>query len=414
MTNDLPKTADSRRPELLAPAGDFTCLRAAIQAGADAVYFGVGELNMRAMARNFTVADLPEIGRICRAAKVRAYLAANTIVFAGELPVLRELLAAAVGQVDAVICWDPAVLALCREFGLPIHVSTQASVANAAAAMFYREQGASRVVPARECTLDEVRAIREGAGIEVETFIHGAMCVSYSGRCFLSQDMFGKSGNRGECYQPCRREYLVTEVEDGDQYILGQDYVMSARDLCTLPFLEELIAAGIDSFKIEGRNRNPEYVATVVAAYRRAIDAHFAGTLDAALKTELMDRLGGVFNRTFSAGFYHGRPIAEFTGSRGNQAEFCKELVGVVRNYYRRIQVVEIEVQSHSFAVGDEVLIQGPTTGLVRFRPEEIRHDGNPVDPAPRTVVTCTLAERVRLGDRVYVRVPRNGRKYGE
>lgn len=414
MTNATPQASAAPRPELLAPAGDFTCLRAALQAGADAVYFGVGERNMRAMARNFALADLPEIARLCRRAGARAYLAANTIVFDRELPVFRELLAAAVGSVDAVICWDPAILALCRDLGLPIHVSTQASVANVAAAVFYREQGASRVVPARECTLEEIRAIRAGSGIEVETFVHGAMCVSYSGRCFLSQDMFGKSGNRGECYQPCRREYLVTEVEDGDQYILGQDYVMSARDLCTLPFIEQLIEVGIDSFKIEGRNRNPEYVATVVSAYRRAIDAHFAGRLDNSLKEELMEQAGGVFNRTFSAGFYHGRPIAEFTGSRGNQAEFCKELVGVVRNYYRRIQVVEIEVQSHSFAVGDEVLIQGPTTGLVRFRPEEIRRDGQAVDPAPRAVVTCALDDRVRVGDRVYVRVSRQGRQYGE
>lgn len=414
MTRHATSSDPAVRPELLAPAGDFTCLRAAIQAGADAVYFGVGGLNMRATAQNFTVADLPEIGQICRGAGVRAYLAANTIVFAAEFPALRALLTAAVGHVDAVICWDPAVIGLCRELGLPIHISTQASVANATAAAFYRDLGACRVVPARECTLAEIRTIREEAGIEVETFVHGAMCVSYSGRCFLSQDVFGKSGNRGACLQPCRREYLVTEVEDGDQYILGQDYVMSARDLCTLPLLDELIEARIDSFKIEGRNRNPEYVATVVGCYRRAIDAYFAGTLDTALKEELVGLAEGVFNRTFSTGFYHGRPIAEFAGSRGNQAEYRKEAVGLVLNYYRRAQVVEILVQSNAFAVGDELLIQGPTTGVVRFRPEEIQIDGKPVNPAPRAAVTCRLAERVRIGDKVFVQVPREGKRYGE
>ena len=401
------------RPELLAPAADFTCLQAAIQAGADAVYFGVGALNMRSAARNFAVADLPRVARRCREARVRAYLALNTIVFAAEMAAVREVLSAAVGRVDAVICWDPAVLAVCRELGLAIHVSTQASVANPAAARLYKDLGATRVVPARECTLEEVGTIREEAGIEVETFVHGAMCVSYSGRCFLSQDMFGKSGNRGACLQPCRRKYRVTEIEDGDEYILGEDYVMSARDLCTIPFLEQVIEAGIDSFKIEGRNRNPEYVETVVRCYRRAIDAHFAGALDGELKESLVAELGTVFNRKFSDGFYHGRPVAAFAQSRGSQAEYRKELVGRVVTYYKRVQVVEIEVQSRTFAVGDEILIQGPTTGVVRLVPEEIRRDGEPVDPAPRATVTCKLAERVRANDKVYVRVRGHGSRYG-
>jgi putative protease len=405
---------DSRLPELLAPAGDFTCLQAALQAGADAVYFGVGELNMRVAARNFGADDLPEISRRCRQAGARAYLALNTILFGTELGAVRELLAAAADHVDAVICWDPAVIQICQELGLELHISTQASVANPAAAKFYKALGATRVVPARECTLEDVRAIREEAGIEVETFVHGAMCVSYSGRCFLSQDMFGKSGNRGACLQPCRREYRVTEVEDGDEYILGEDYVMSARDLCTIPFLEELIEAGIDSFKIEGRNRNPEYVETVTRCYRRALDAYAAGALDQDLKDELVDTLGGVFHRKFSDGFYHGRPVASFTQSRGSQAEYRKESVGFVTNYYKRIRVVEIEVQSNSFSPGDELMIQGPTTGVVRFSPNEILLEGQPVEAAPRAIVTCKLDERVRPGDKVFIRVLRQGKRFGE
>ncbi|MCK5804495.1 MAG: U32 family peptidase [Lentisphaeria bacterium] len=401
-------------PELLAPAGDWTCLQAATDAGADAVYLGVEGLNMRATARNFTCDNLPEISRHCRQAGLRVYLTLNTIVFTDEIEQARETLSAACGNVDAVICWDPAVLALCRELSLPFHISTQASIANVESARFYKSLGAERIVPARECTLEEVARIRRETGIEVELFVHGAMCVNFSGRCFLSQDVFGKSGNRGECVQPCRREYFIKEVEDGDEYIVGKDYVMSARDVCTLPFLEQLVEMGIDSLKIEGRNRNPEYVDTVVRCYRRALDACAAGQFDEALKTELMGRLEGVFNRNFSEGFYHGRPIAEFAESRGSQAEFRKELVGVVSNYYARIGVVEITVQSNAFRPGDEMMIQGPTTGVLRFRPVEIRVNGKTVDAAPRGVVTLRLDEKVRRGDKVFIRVSREGKRAGE
>jgi len=404
----------SRRPELLAPAQDFTCLQAAINAGCDAVYFGIGELNMRSAARNIRPEDLPEFARLCHAAGVKAYLALNVIVFEHELPAVRALLDAAVGHVDAVIAWDPAVLAACRERGLAIHVSTQASVANAATARFYRDLGAVRIIPARECTLEEVACIRAAAAIEVETFVHGAMCVSYSGRCFLGQDVFGKSGNRGACLQPCRREYLITEVEEGDQYILGQDYVLSARDLCTIPFLEELIEARIDAFKIEGRNRNPEYVETVVSCYRQAIDAYFARALTADLKAALVNRLGQVYNRKFSDGFYHGRPVASFTASRRSQAEYRKEYVGLVKNYYDRARVVAVSVLSNTFRVGDELLIQGKTTGVVRFTAGEIRVEDTPVEEAPRGVVTLKLDTLVREGDKVYVRVLRQGKSAGE
>ena len=413
-TSSAAPPALPRRPELLAPAQDFTCLQAAIQAGADAVYVGVGGLNMRSAAHNITPAELPEFAAVCRAAGVRAYLALNVLVFESEHAAVAALLDAAVGQVDAVIAWDPAVLAACRERGLPIHISTQASVASAATARFYRDLGAVRIIPARECTLEEIVAIREGAGIEVEVFVHGAMCVNYSGRCFLGQDVFGKSGNRGACLQPCRREYLITEVEEGDTYILGQDYVLSARDLCTLPFLEELLGAGLDAFKIEGRNRNPEYVLTVVGAYRQAIDAWAAGGLTAELKGVLVQRLGEVYNRTFSEGFSHGWLVADFAASRRSQAEYRKEYVGPVRNYYDRAREASIEVLSNTFRVGDELLIQGRTTGVVRCTAGEIRVEGTPVDETPRGLVTLGLEQLVRAGDKVYVRVLRQGCSAGE
>ena len=410
----VPSGAPVRRPELLAPAQDFTCLQAAINAGCDAVYFGIDGLNMRSAAHNFRSADLPELSSVCRAAGVRAYLALNTIVFPGELATVAALLDAAVGRVDAVICWDPAVIQACRERGHAIHISTQASVANVQAACFYRDQGAVRIIPARECTLEDVVAIRAGAGVEVETFIHGAMCVSYSGRCFLGQDAFGKSGNRGGCLQPCRREYRITEVEEGHEYILGQDYVMSAGDLCTLPFIEELVAAGLDAFKIEGRNRNPEYVDTVVRCYRRAIAACLAGTLSAELKASLVDELQRVYNRTFTAGFYHGRPIGSFAASRRSQAEYRKEYVGIVTNYYDRARVAAVRVLSNTFRVGDELLIQGRTTGQVRCRVGSLRVEGVAVTEAPRDLVTLPLEQLVREGDRVYVLVLREGKSAGQ
>jgi putative protease len=402
------------RPELLAPAQDFTCLQTALRAGCDAVYFGLDQLNMRTAAHNFRREDIGELAQVCREAGVKAYLALNTIVFPGETETVAAVLDAAQGQVDAVICWDPAVIQACRERQLPIHISTQASVTNVAAARFYRELGAERVVLARECTLEDVVAIRDGAGIQVETFVHGAMCVNYSGRCFLGQDVFGGSGNRGACLQPCRREYRITEVEEGHEYILGQDYVLSARDVCTISFIEELIEARIDAFKIEGRNRNPEYVDTTVRCYRRAIEAYFAGELTEALKASLVDALRRVYNRAFSDGFYHGRPVTSFTGSRRSQAEYRKEYVGVVKNYYDRARVVAVTVLGDTFREGDELLVQGRTTGLVRFRPEEIRVDGERVAEAPRGLVTMKLDQLVREGDKVYIVVLRQGRSAGE
>ncbi|MBN2451107.1 MAG: U32 family peptidase [Lentisphaeria bacterium] len=401
-------------PELLAPAQDFACLHAAIHAGCNAVYLGLEGLNMRTAARNFRGEELPAASAVCRDEKVRLYLTLNSIVYDGEMGEVRSLLEGALGLVDAVICWDPAVIRLCREMGHGIHISTMASVANSATARFYQSLGAVRVVPARECTLAEVKTIRQETGIEVETFVHGAMCVNYSGRCFLGQDVFQQSGNRGRCVQPCRREYLITEVEDGDQYILGQDYVLSARDVCTLPFLEELLEAGIDAFKIEGRNRNPEYVDTTVRCYRRAIEAYREGALDEALKAELTTELASVFNRRFSDGFYHGRPIEAFTQSRRNQATHRKEYVGIVTNYYARAGAVEVDVKSHGFRAGDELMIQGPTTGVVSFRPQEMRVGNATVSEAGRGIVTARLGQKVRRGDRVYIRVLRRGRRAGE
>lgn len=401
-------------PELLAPAGNFACLMAALKAGADAVYFGVGPLTMReGAAENFRVEDIPEVANRCQGFGVRTHLALNTLVFDPEMPDVRAVLDRAAGQVDAVICWDPAVIRACVERGIPVHISTQASVANREAAQFYRQAGASRVILARECTLEEVRTLASAGILEIEIFVHGAMCMSVSGRCFLSQDMFGASGNRGVCRQNCRREYLVREVEDGDEYVLGSDYVMSARDLCTIPFLERLLESGADSFKIEGRGRSPEYVSTTVACYRDGMRAWQTGELDESLKEKLVERLGTVFTRGFSNGFFLGRPVGDFTGSAGSVATQRKDYVGKVTNYYRRIGVVEVQVQSHGIVEGDELLVIGETSGVVRTRAQSMRQNGRiPTTRPHRGIITFPLAQRVRSGDQVYVVRPRSAPPY--
>ncbi len=393
--------------ELLAPAGDFTCLQAAIQGGADAVYFGVGELNMRGGgARNFSVDDFPEIGRRAHEAKIKVYLALNVLVLPSELSRVDDILSNAKDHVDAVICWDPAVITRCRAYGIPFHISTQASVANAESARFYKDLGAKRIVLARECSLDDVRSIRSEADIPVEVFGHGAMCVSVSGRCFFSQDVFGLSANRGKCLQNCRRKYRITDSEDeGADFELGENYVLSAKDMCTLPFLEMILEAGVDALKIEGRGRNAEYVQTVTRAYRTAIDGWAAGALDDQLKEKLIASVKTVFHRDFSSGFYMGVPVNEFAQSYGNCSKTRKEIVGIVENQYRKAGAVAILVQSHSFTVGDTLMIQGPTTGVVTFAVTSIRQEEDELDTAPRGRVTVPLDGelRVRPNDKVFI-----------
>jgi putative protease len=371
------------------------------------VYFGVQGLNMRGGPDNFSQEELPAVAAICRDAGVRAYLTVNTIVFDREADTVSRVLDAAAACTDAVICWDPAVIEQCRARELAFHVSTQASVANAAAARFYRDLGASRIVLARECTLDEIGRIRREAGIDVEVFAHGAMCVSVSGRCFLSLIGEGKSGNRGECSQTCRREFRVAEVDGPGDFLVGDGYILSAKDVCVLPFLENVLAAGPAALKIEGRNRPADYVAVVTGAYRRALDAAGAGALTPELKRKLMAELGTVFNRGFSDGFYAGRPIAEMTGPPGNRASRRKDQVGRVSNYYARPRAAEISVRNHGFRIGDRMLIRGPTTGAVTFTVSEIRREDSPVAEAERGIVTVPVPEKVRRNDEVFRLHPR-------
>jgi putative protease len=414
-----------KKPELMAPAGDMISLRAALEAGADAVYFGVSSMNMRSSAKNFANEQMPEIAKLCHEYKAKAYLTLNTIVFDHELKEARQLVAlAAKANIDAVICWDYAIIEAALAHKITPFMSTQMSVANSAALKFmYQHFGIRRFVLARECTLDEIKSIRanlelelkdKAKEIEIEVFAHGAMCVSVSGRCFLSQFHFKDSGNRGECKQPCRREYLISEVRDGKSYVLGQDYLMSPKDLCSLPFLEQILEAGIDSLKIEGRGRSPEYVSTVTSCYRKFIDFYFARHEDEdfvtelkVLKEQLLKELHMVFHRGFSDGYFFGRQIEEWTGGNGSKATHRKVQVGVVTNFFKKPMVAEIKIVDHEFTTDEELMFQGAKTGVVTLRVESIEQEGKPVNLARRgTFVGAKLSQAVRRNDKVYKMVP--------
>ncbi len=396
---------DMKKPELMAPAGDWTMLSAAINAGADAVYFGVDKLNMRAKAANFIVDELPEIVQACRQKNVKTYLTLNTIVFEEELNDLEEIISSAKkAGVDRIICWDLAVTQICKKHEVSFCISTQGSVSNSLSADLYKQLGAVRIVLARECSLEEIKRIRALTELEIEAFIHGAMCIAVSGRCFMSHHMFGPSANRGECIQPCRREYEITDTITGKQIIIGEDYVLSAKDLCTVEFIDQLIEAGIDSFKIEGRKRSPEYVGRVVSVYRRAIDLYFEKKLTPEIKKEFMKELEEVYNRGFSSGFYFGKPSSEdYADIYGSKATTRKEFIGTVINYYKQAEVAYVELESGKISLDDELLIIGPTSGVVSIKLNEMMNEDRKILEAVKgDRITFPCGEQVRPHDRAY------------
>jgi putative protease len=408
----------SIRPEILSPAGDFTCLQAAIDAGADAIYFGLGLFNMRARSSaNFREEDLPEISRRCREAGVKAYLTLNAIMFEGEEERAEKILLAAKDYVDAVIVADWGIISLCKKHDIDFHVSTQMSISNSAAALYVASTGAKRLVLARECTLEEVGRIHERleGKIELECFVHGAQCVAQSGRCFMSHEIFGKSACRGECTQPCRRSFLVKAVdfyenEKGEpvhegktEFIVEPSTVLSAKDLCSLSFVDKLMAAGIASFKIEGRARNAEYVKAVTSAYRRAVDAVAEGVYTEELVAELEELVSRVFHREFSKGLYFGRPgEGQFTSSQSSLSQYIKRHSGIVVDYFRQSGIVQIEVQDHPLKVGDPIQIHGATTGVIELSVPEMRRDEERPSVAEKGSWITFRAPRCRVGDKVY------------
>ena len=400
------KQTTHRKPELMAPAGDWTMLITAVSAGADAIYFGVDKLNMRIKAQNFTLKDLPKISRFCKKHKVKSYLTLNTIVYEEEIKELKKIIdCAKKSGIDRVICWDFAVAQLCKKKKMPFCISTQASISNSLSAEFFKSLGAVRIVLARECSLEEIKKIRKKTKLELEAFIHGAMCISVSGRCFMSHHLFGKSANRGECIQPCRREFEVYDPSIDKSMIVGEDYIMSPNDLCTIEFIDKLIEAGIDSFKIEGRKRSPEYVATTVSVYRRAIDLYYEGELTAEKKKEFLAELETVYNRGFSSGFYFDVPSSEeYADIYGSKATTRKVFVGKVLNYFKEPKVVHILLETGLIKVGDKILIIGESTGVLEIEIGNMKVNDEKKSIAKKSdEITLQIPSLVRRNDRVYL-----------
>jgi len=394
------------KPELMAPAGDWTMLRAAVSNGADAVYFGLDKLNMRAKAANFSVEQLPEIVSFCKDHRVKTYLTLNTIVFEEELSELEKIIIAAKqNEVDRIICSDLAVADLCYKHEFPFCISTQSSISNSLAADVYKRMGAVRIVMARECSLEEIKKIRAKTDLEVEAFVHGAMCIAVSGRCFMSHHLFNKSANRGECVQPCRREFEVYDSAIGKSLVIGKDYIMSPQDLCTIEFVDQLIEAGIDSFKIEGRKRAPEYVAKAVSVYRQAIDLYYENKLTKEKKKVLLTELEKVYNRGFSSGFYFDVPSSNaYAGVEGSKAKTRKVYVAKVLNYYKDIEVAHILMESGEIKIGNNLLIMGETTGLLDIHLAKMSvNDKDNVSAKRGDEITLKMPTLVRRNDKVYL-----------
>ena len=394
------------KPELMAPAGDWTMLRTAVNSGANAVYFGVDKLNMRAKAKNFILDELNEIVSFCKEHNVKTYITLNTILFEEELEALDEIIPAVKNAgVDMVICWDFGIIEKCNQYEMPFAISTQASIANSSSAKTFERLGAKRIVLARECSLEEIKKIRANTDLEIETFVHGAMCVAVSGRCFMSHEIFGQSANRGECVQPCRREYKIYDGTKDTSLLLGEDYVMSAKDLCTIEFIDELIVSGINSFKIEGRKRSPEYVAKVVSVYRQAIDLYFEKKLTDEVKQKFLADLTSVYNRGFSTGFYFDKPDGkDIINAHGSVATTRKECVGKVLNYYKTPQIVHVAIETGSLKIGDTVLFIGETTGVIESTVAKILNEEVEVSEAQKgDKVTFNCESLVRPRDKVYL-----------
>ena len=408
--------------EIMAPAGNFECLHAAIQGGADSVYFGVGQLNMRShSANNFAPEDLPDVVRICREAGVKSYLTLNIVLYQEDLPAMREALDCAKSAgVDAIIASDMAAISYCRSIGLEVHISTQLSISNVEALRFYA-QFADVVVLARELNLDQVRDIHEtivregicgpsGQLVRIEMFAHGALCMAISGKCYLSLHTYGASANRGACYQVCRRGYEVTDLETGNRLNIDNKYIMSPKDLCTIDFMDRIIGSGVKVFKIEGRARSAEYVKRCASCYRRAADAVCDGSYTPELAASLKGELAEVFNRGFWDGYYQGAYLGQWSEVYGSQATLKKVYCGKVSNWFDRIGVVEISVESCPLSVGDRAMAIGATTGVVEFAVEDMRVNLKPAQTAGKGV-RCSVAvdpsicpdRRLRRGDKIYI-----------
>lgn len=406
--------------ELMAPVGSYEALAAAIEAGADSVYFGVGKLNMRsASAANFTLDDLAQIVATAHAAGVKAYLTVNTVVYEDEIRTMQEVIDRARREgVDAIIATDMAAILYARRIGQEVHISTQSNISNSEAVRFFA-QWADTVVLARELTLEQVAAIHreivendirgpKGELVEIEMFAHGALCMSISGKCYLSLYETNCSANRGACRQLCRRKYTVRDKETGAELDVDGRYVLSPKDLCTIDFLDRFIQSGVKVLKIEGRARGAEYVKRVVESYDRALRLMESGEYNPTTAAVLKERLQEVFNRGFWEGYYAGRPVAEHSEHYGSAATRRKVYVGKVVNFYKKISVAEVLVEAAPLEVTEEIFFLGPTTGVVEQKCEELHGPDGEITRRVEQGELCAIrtTELIRRGDQLYKFVP--------
>ncbi|MEA4866997.1 MAG: peptidase U32 family protein [Rikenellaceae bacterium] len=404
--------------EIMAPAGNFESLVAAIQGGADSVYFGVGNLNMRShSANNFGVDSLPEIARICREAGVKSYLTLNIVIYDKDLESMRQTLDAAVeAGISAVIASDIAVILYARERGMEVHISTQLNVSNIESVR-YHARFADVVVLARELTLFQVKDIYDailkeritgpsGELVRLELFCHGALCMAVSGKCYLSLHEYNASANRGSCYQICRRSYEVKDKETGNTLEIDNEYIMSPKDLSTIAFVDKILDSGVRVLKIEGRARAPEYVKMVASAYRRAADAVCNGTYNDEFVGVLQQELSSVFNRGFWDGYYQGARLGEWSDVYGNKATRKKSYVGKVTNFFSNLSVAEVLIETGEISKGDLILIIGPSTGVIEHTVDEIRVALKEVQKSVKgeyCSIPLPQGVRLRRSDKIYL-----------
>lgn len=405
----------SGRMELMAPAGDFESLQAALDNGADSVYFGVEQLNMRARASmNFTIEDLDQISQRCSAKNVRTYLTLNTIIYDHDLSLIKSLLdKAKATHITAVIAMDQAVIAYARQIGMEVHISTQINVTNIETVRFYA-LFADTIVLSRELSLSQVKKITDqikkdnicgpsGNLVEIEIFGHGALCMAVSGKCYLSLHSHNSSANRGACKQNCRKKYTVTDQESGFEIEIDNEYMMSPKDLCTLDFLDQITDSGVKVLKLEGRGRAPEYVAVVVRCYREAIDAIAEGCFTREKVDQWMEQLKTVYNRGFWSGYYLGQKLGEWSNANGSMATQRKVYIGKAKHYYPKAEVGEFLIEAYGLKIGDKILVTGPTTGAQETVVNSLMVEDNTAETAVKgDHITLPLGFKVRPSDKLY------------
>lgn len=408
-----------KKIELMSPAGDFESLLSALDNGADSIYFGIEQLNMRAKSsRNFKSDDLKEIARICHSRGAKAYITLNTIIYDHDLKFMKSLVEQAhESGIDAIIAMDQAVILHAKKTGIPVHISTQINITNIETLEFY-SQYADVAVLSRELSMRQIKHIctqvkskeikgPKGDLMKIEVFAHGALCMAVSGKCYMSLHTMNSSANRGACLQNCRRKYKVTDLEEGHELVIDNEYIMSPKDLSTIDFLNQLADTGIDIIKIEGRARSPEYVARVTKVYREALDAVYNKTYSPDKVAEWVQTLDTVYNRGFWGGYYLGKKLGEWTDKSGSSATQTKVYLGKAIHYYPNAKIAHFKIESQSLSTGDVIMISGPNTGIIETKVEKIMVNDKFVDEAVKGEECTFILERpVKRSDKLYKLIP--------